>query len=264
MRSPTFTAMVLLGLACASRGPIPGVVRAGFGETLTSIPGPMPGFGPFEKFSDALMAACPVILNQPNATAGRPTDQHFQLRWMLSEEYCAWLCYTPDHKYEMSMLAAGKIQDDSQKRTCRLPPIVNDPRYSPKSLGYVFVLHNHSYENKLSDLDIRFIVDMAAKHGVAIKTKSGEVPISITAQSRREALLRATLGGLKNAFTSTLSGSSARPVFSNVSTARSMAAPHSASSPVTRLILCSSRKWVQARQSSAEIRQSGCQGRTSI
>ncbi len=39
-----------------------------------------------------------------------------------------------------------------------------------ESLGYVFVLHNHPYENILSDFDIRFIVSMAAEHGVVVKT----------------------------------------------------------------------------------------------
>jgi len=181
MRLNMLAAAVLLHFACAPRTPIPGVVQPGIGETLTSIPGPMPGFGPFEKFSDALMAACPVILSKPRATAGRPTDQNFKLRWMLSQEYCAWLYYTPDGKYEMSMLAAAPTQNDHSKRVCDLPSIVNDSRYPSGGLGYVFVLHNHPYENELSDFDIRFIVAMAAEHGITIKTNAGEVPISIVA-----------------------------------------------------------------------------------
>ncbi|WP_223764003.1 hypothetical protein NR800_09565 [Corallococcus interemptor] len=146
-----------------------------------SIPGPMPGFGPFDSFSDALQAACPLILGKPQATAGRPAGQNFQLRWRLSREYCAWLYYTPDRKYEMSMLAAGALHDDPQKRTCSLPSSVDDVRYAPNSLGYVFVLHNHPYDNVLSDRDIRFIVDMAIEHGVTVKTYAGEVPLSIVA-----------------------------------------------------------------------------------
>jgi hypothetical protein len=129
----------------------------------------MPGFGPFDKFSDALIAACPVILSKPRAAAGRPTDENFRLRWMISQEYCAWLYYTPDHKYEMSLLVAGMIQDDPRKRTCRLPSVVIDDRYPPESLGYVFVLHNHPYENILSDFDIHFIVEMATEHGAIIE-----------------------------------------------------------------------------------------------
>jgi len=115
---------------------------------------------------------------------------------MLSEEYCAWLYYTPDHKYEMSMLAAGAVQDDPGKRVCDLPPIVNDDRYPPTSLGYVFVLHNHPYENVLTDFDIRFIVDMATLHGIAIKTQTGAVPISIVAfYSNSDALDNPTCDG---------------------------------------------------------------------
>ncbi|MBN9685303.1 hypothetical protein JYJ93_22925 [Corallococcus sp. NCSPR001] len=141
----------------------------------------MPAFGPFDSFSDALQAACPLILGKPQATAGRPTGQNFQLRWRLSREYCAWLYYTPDRKYEMSMLAAGAMHDDPQKRTCDLPSSVDDARYAPNSLGYVFVLHNHPYDNVLSDRDIRFIVDMAIEHGVSVKTHAGEIPLSIVA-----------------------------------------------------------------------------------
>ncbi|MGZ3458888.1 MAG: hypothetical protein ACXU86_10350 [Archangium sp.] len=141
----------------------------------------MPAFGPFDTSSDAIQAACPLLLSKPHATAGRPIDENFRLRWTLSQEYCAWLYYTPDHKYEMSMLAAGAVQDDSRKRTCGLPPVVDDPRYPPTCLEYVFVLHNHPYENILSDFDIRFIVDMAAEHGVTAKTRTGPIPISIVA-----------------------------------------------------------------------------------
>lgn len=141
----------------------------------------MPSFGPFDSYSDALQAACPLILGKPNATAGKPSGENFQLRWRLSREYCAWLYYTPDRKYEMSMLAAGAVHDDPQKRTCGLPATVDDSRYAPESLGYVFVLHNHPYDNVLSDRDIRFIVAMAVEHGVTVKTHAGEVPLSVVA-----------------------------------------------------------------------------------
>jgi hypothetical protein len=181
MRLGAFAVVLLLWSGCSPSKAISGVVQPEPGERLTSIPGPMPAFGPFDTFSDALQAACPLLLSKPHATAGRPTDENFRLRWALSQEYCAWLYYTPDHKYEMSMLATGAIQDDARKRTCGLPTVVDDPRYPPESLGYVFVLHNHPYENVLSDFDIRFIVAMAAEHGVVVETSTGVIPISIVA-----------------------------------------------------------------------------------
>jgi hypothetical protein len=141
----------------------------------------MPGFGPFDTFSDALLKACPMILEKPHATAGRPSNPNFPLRWQLSREYCAWLYYTPDQKYELSMLAANAVQDEPHRRRCRLPPLVDDPRYPPDSLGYVFVLHNHPFEDTLSEPDIRFIVSMGSRHGWVVKTNTGEVPLAIVA-----------------------------------------------------------------------------------
>ncbi|MFP2932071.1 hypothetical protein ACLESO_44285 [Pyxidicoccus sp. 3LG] len=141
----------------------------------------MPDFGPFSSFSDALMAACPLILEKPHATAGSPSAQDFRLRWQLSKEYCAWLYYTPAHQYEMSMLATDAVQGDSRKRSCALPPVVDDRRYPPDSLGYLFVLHNHPFEDTISDPDIRYIVSMAAIHGLEVKTRTGSVPLSIVA-----------------------------------------------------------------------------------
>lgn len=173
--------LLLVGLGCASPKIIPGVVQPRPGETLSSIPGPMPGLGPFKTPADAIQAACPVILNKPHATAGRPTDENFNLYWQMSQEYCAWVYYTPDHQYEISWLAAGKAQNDNHKRTCDLPSVVDDSRYAAASLGYLIVLHNHPYENVLSDGDIRFIIDMAVEHGLTVQTHSGVLPISIIA-----------------------------------------------------------------------------------
>ncbi|RKH41449.1 hypothetical protein [Corallococcus llansteffanensis] len=170
-----------LGLGCSASRPLPGVVQPDPGERLASIPGPLPGHGPYKSFSDALIAACPLILQQPQATAGRPTDQEFPLRWRLSQEYCAWVYYTPDHQFELSMLATSAVQDDSRKRSCALPPVVTDPRHPPESLGYVFILHNHPFENELSDFDIRFAVAMADVHGLTVSTRAGLVPLSIIA-----------------------------------------------------------------------------------
>ena len=82
----------------------------------------MPGFGPFESYTQALMAACPLILSKPNATAGRAGSQDFQIRWRVSSEYCAWLYYTPEHQYEMTMLTDQAAPNLGDKKTCFLPP----------------------------------------------------------------------------------------------------------------------------------------------
>ncbi|HEX8434417.1 MAG TPA: hypothetical protein VF697_04925, partial [Archangium sp.] len=80
----------------------------------------------------------------PNAViTPRPGNPNFELYWNHSKEYCAWIYYTPDHTYEMSMLTTSFAQDDPRKRKCRLPPNVHDPRYSDESIGHVFVVHNH-------------------------------------------------------------------------------------------------------------------------
>ncbi|AFE03368.1 hypothetical protein COCOR_00255 [Corallococcus coralloides DSM 2259] len=142
----------------------------------------MPGFGPFDTFSDALMAACPVILSQPHATAGRKGAQDFNVRWRISKEYCAWLYYTPVGKYEMSMLTDQSAQDDlDRRRSCLLPETVDDARFSPGSLKYVFALHNHPYEGHLSDGDLRMIVSMGRVHGWVMELGGRKVPLSIVA-----------------------------------------------------------------------------------
>ncbi|HYO57887.1 hypothetical protein [Archangium sp.] len=86
---------ILLSLGCSDPKPLHGVVEPKAGETLKRILGPMPGFGSFDTYSDALLAACPLILNQPNAVAGKPSDPNFRLYWPKSREYCAWIYRTP-------------------------------------------------------------------------------------------------------------------------------------------------------------------------
>lgn len=141
----------------------------------------MPGFGPFSNYSDALLAACPFILDKPNATAGKPDDPNFRLRWQLSTEYCAWLYHTPAGNYEMSMLAQSVAQDNPRKRRCDLPETIDDPRYPSDSLGYLFVLHNHPFMDSLTEEDIRFIVSLGRIHGFEFKTSEHTIPISIVA-----------------------------------------------------------------------------------
>jgi hypothetical protein len=147
----------------------------------------MPGFGPFESYTHALMAACPLILSKPNATAGRVGSQDFQVRWRVSSEYCAWLYYTPEHKYEMSMLTDQAKPNLGDKKTCDLPPFVDDPRYPPSSLKYVFALHNHPFEDSFSDSDIRRIVDYGVLHGFEADTKLKKVHLGIIAFFSRSA-----------------------------------------------------------------------------
>ncbi|WP_223639056.1 hypothetical protein [Corallococcus sp. EGB] len=71
---------------CAASSPPVGVIQPPPGERLEHITGPLPGHGPYRTYSEALVAACPLLLKQPQATAGRPGDQEFPLRWKLSKE----------------------------------------------------------------------------------------------------------------------------------------------------------------------------------
>ncbi|ATB41698.1 hypothetical protein CYFUS_007168 [Cystobacter fuscus] len=173
----------LMLVGCSASQSIEGVVRPQPGEAfLDSLPGPMPGFGPFDSYSDALLAACPHILSKPNATAGRVQSQDFQLRWRVSREYCAWLYYTPDHKYEMSMLTdQSRLDGLDRKKSCVLPSHVDDQRYPPGSLKYVFALHNHPYAARLSDEDIRAIVAKGRTHGFEAETRDGKVRLAVIA-----------------------------------------------------------------------------------
>lgn len=174
--------MLLAAWGCSPPKPIPGVVRPGPGEPfLEKLPGPMPDFGPFDSYSEALMAACPLILSKPNATAGRVGSQDFQLRWRVSSEYCAWLYYTPDQKYEMSMLTDQSGPTDGTIKTCILPAFVDDPRYPPSSIKYIFSLHNHPYEDKLSRNDIRTIISHGDLHGFEVETKTQKVHLAVIA-----------------------------------------------------------------------------------
>ncbi|WP_375755775.1 hypothetical protein [Corallococcus exercitus] len=176
-----FVSSLLLGLACAQPAATPGVVQINARDIPERIPGPMPGFGPFDTYSDALISACSMMLKQPHATAGRKSDMNFRLRWDLSQEYCAWIYYTPDERFEMSMMSVTTIQDARGKRSCRLPPKVDDARYPPESLGYVYLLHTHPYEGELTEQDIRYIVAMGQEHGWEVKTKAGMLRLSLVA-----------------------------------------------------------------------------------
>jgi hypothetical protein len=89
-------------LACARPAANPGVMPINASAPPERIPGPMPAFGPFDTASDALISACSLMLKQPHATAGRSSNMNFRLRWELSQEYCAWIYYTPEDRFELS------------------------------------------------------------------------------------------------------------------------------------------------------------------
>jgi proteasome lid subunit RPN8/RPN11 len=145
----------------------------------------MPDFGSFESSWDAILAACPVILSQPRATAGHREDMSFDPRWRASTEYCAWLYYTPDEKFEMSMLVQSTVTtppDDQGERGCSMPAFVDDKRYPPRSLKHVYVLHNHpAVPTQLSQKDIAAIAKVARIHGEFVETKEGKIPVGIVA-----------------------------------------------------------------------------------
>lgn len=165
------------------------IVRPGPGERrLKMIPGPLGG--PFSSFQDALLAACDKIITKPNAVAVRPDSPNFETYWRVASEYCAWIYYTPDEKYEMSKLTdQSEIDPTDISRTCSLPPDVDDRRYSPESLKYICAMHNHLFDDPLSDLDIQFIVKQARRHGFESATKDGMARLSTVAffSTNREA-----------------------------------------------------------------------------
>lgn len=169
--------------ACASTSsPPPNVVIPPPGETPDSIPGPMPNFGPFASVEDALMAACPLVMSQPDAIIPVPkTDDNFKLYWNTSREYCAWL-YSPDgKKVEMTLLAASAVQNDPGERHCDLPAHVSDTRYSADALLYLVIMHSHPVDEDLSTKDLRFLNRMARLHGLTRTVNGKPVSMSIVA-----------------------------------------------------------------------------------
>ncbi len=165
---------VLAAWGCSSPRPIdPDIVRSGAGEPfLAALPGPM--LGSFDSFEDALLASCRKIIEKPNATAGRKDHQDFWTRWRVSTEYCAWIYYTPDDKYEVSRLTdQSEIDPADRSRNCSLPSVVEDRRYPPDSIKYICSLHNHLFDDTLSRRDIRFIVSQGLRHGFESTTAEG-------------------------------------------------------------------------------------------
>ncbi|MFL5349241.1 MAG: hypothetical protein ACJ8AT_30955, partial [Hyalangium sp.] len=146
--------------------------------------------GPFDSYAAALAAACEKLLSKPRSSAGRkppPTALReekvaFELRWQVSTEYCGWLYYTPDNKYEISRLTDQTRPDPTGKsKNCLSPSNVEDSRYPPDSIKYIFVLHSHPFDTPISEDDVRFIEYQGKLHGFDPRTKDGELRLSIAA-----------------------------------------------------------------------------------
>jgi hypothetical protein len=169
---------------CTSPPP-PGVVRFDPRNPPRSVRGPIEiDFGPHDSYWEALVAACPVVLSMPGSSAGRKDSMGFYERWRVSTEYCSWLYYTPDQKYEMSMLVEGPPQppDEQDVRRCKLPAFVDDKRYSRGSLKYIYIIHNHpEFPTNISELDFDMIVLARKIHGESVETSEGRIPIGIVA-----------------------------------------------------------------------------------
>jgi hypothetical protein len=178
---------VLLAAACTAPSPNPYVIHPKPGETLTSLPGPIPDLGPFASVSDAIFAACPVIMRQPHALIPVPrTHQNFSAYWRTASEYCAWLYSVDGEHVEMSLLATSPVQDDPSRRRCDLPAQVMDKRRPEATVAYLVMLHNHPGGDGISLPDLYAIADMARLHGPTTRFQGQQVSISIAAFLGRE------------------------------------------------------------------------------
>jgi hypothetical protein len=147
----------------------------------------MPGFGPFTSVSEAILAACPVIMRQPDALIPVPnTHQNFSVYWRTASEYCAWLYSVDDAHVDMSLLATSPIQGDPSRRRCDLPAHVADRRHPEAAVAYLVMLHNHPGGESISLPDLYAIAGMARTHGPTTQFQRQEVSISIAAFFGRE------------------------------------------------------------------------------
>lgn len=174
--------LAALVLACTTPNQNAQVIQPNPGETLASVPGPMPDFGPFDSIGEASFAACPVIMKQPHALIPvSKSDQNFRVYWRTASEYCAWL-YSIDQKHvDMSLLVTSPVQDDPSRRRCDLPANVVDGRQPEAAIAYLVMLHNHPLDDKLSLADLQAIADMARIHGATAEFQGRRVSISIVA-----------------------------------------------------------------------------------
>jgi len=89
--------------------------------------------------------------------------------------------YTPDNKYEISLLTDQSLPDPMGAKRCSLPSFVEDRRYPAESIQYIVVIHNHTFDNRISDRDIYFIVEQGQLHGFEPKSKDGNPRLSVVA-----------------------------------------------------------------------------------
>jgi hypothetical protein len=178
-------AILLLAFSCSAPRPIdPDIWHPAPSENAgDTVPGPLKNFGPFDSFADALKAACPLILSKPNASVVHLLGRDRQLASRVSTEYCAWLYYTPENKYELSMLTdLSEPGDDlNGEISCTLPTNVDDPRYPPGTIKYIFCVHNHPLSGEISKKDISFAAAMANAHGLIATAQGRQVPLAVIA-----------------------------------------------------------------------------------
>lgn len=173
---------MVLATACTAPRPNPYVVTPNPGETLTSISGPLPDFGSYPSVSDALLAACPVILRQPRAVIPVPKNhQNFGVYWRTASEYCAWLYSVDGEQVDMSLLTTSPVQDDPTRRRCDLPSQVVDRRRPEAAVAYLVMLHNHPGGESISTPDLQAIAEMARIHGPTAQLQGQQVSISVAA-----------------------------------------------------------------------------------
>ncbi|WP_224371171.1 hypothetical protein [Hyalangium versicolor] len=146
--------------------------------------------GPFDTYSQALFSACRKIFTKPRSSAGRKPpetalreeQEAFRLRRRVATEYCAWMYYTPDNQYAISLLTDQADPDPTgTTKRCIPPPFVEDRRYPSESIQYIVVLHNHTFDTAISTKDVRFIVDQGNLHGFEPKTKDRDRRLSVVA-----------------------------------------------------------------------------------
>lgn len=135
-----------------------------------ALPAPLKG-GPFPTYFDAMVHACPRLMSLPGAfkrkvSLKRFGDLYVQYARDDSTEYCAWIYYTPEGTYEISLIATPEEQGGGNSRQCTLPRRVIDPRYAHKSaypdarIKYAIAIHSHPSPRIFSQEDIIYIVEM--------------------------------------------------------------------------------------------------------